>query len=61
MKPLGLVGVVHVILIDVSLITGSVVNVTPASTTGIVTKFGGLDTVQKMNTRVVMAITYYQV
>ena len=47
MKPLGLVGVVHVILIVVSLITGSVVNVSPASTTGIVTRFGGLDTVQK--------------
>ena len=45
MKPLGLVGGVHVILIAVSLITGSVVNVTPATTTGIVTKFGELDTV----------------
>ena len=61
MKPLGLIGVAHVILIAVSLITGSVVNVTPASTTGIVTKFGGLDTVQKMSTRKVMVITYSQV
>ena len=61
MKPLGLVGAVHVILIAVSLITGSVVNITPASTTGIVTRFGGLDTVQKMSTRVVMVITYSQV
>ena len=61
MKPLELVGVVHVILIAVSLITGSVVNVTPANTTGIVTKFGGLDTVQKMSIRVVMVITYSQV
>ena len=47
MKPLGSVGGVHVILIAVSLITGSVVNVTPATTTGIVTRFGELDTIYK--------------
>ena len=61
MKPLGLVGVAHVMLIVVSLTTGSVVKVIPASTTGIVTKIGGLDAVQKMSRRVVMVITYCQV
>ena len=47
MKPLGLVGGVHVILIAVSLITGTVVNVIPATTTGIVTRFGELDPIYK--------------
>ena len=48
MKP-GLVGGVHVILIAVLLITGTVVNVTPATTTGIVTRFGELDTICNNN------------
>ena len=60
MKPLGSVGGVHVILIAVSLITGTVVNVTSATTTGIVTRFGELDTKNQYN-YTVMAINYGQV
>ena len=40
MKPLGYVGGVHVILIAVSLTTGTVVNVAPANSIGTVTKIG---------------------